>query len=106
WAILPTGTDGLRLESAESTTASNACRPKLTVTYVPPAAGCTTPADCNDNNACTTDVCNNGTCEHAPVTCNDSNPCTTDTCNPATGCVFTPMVCDDGNPCTSDACVS
>lgn len=33
WVILPTGTDGLRLESSESTTASNARRPKLTVNY-------------------------------------------------------------------------
>lgn len=103
WAILPTGTDGLRLESAESTTSSNSRRPKLSVTYIPATTGCTTAADCNDNDACTTDACNAGTCSHTPITCNDNNACTTDSCNSASGCVFTPVSdgtsCSDGNAC-------
>ncbi len=103
WAILPTGTDGLRLESAESTTSSNSRRPKLSVTYVPPTSTCTTAADCNDNDACTTDACNAGSCSHTPITCNDNNACTTDSCSPASGCVFSPVAngtaCSDGNAC-------
>lgn len=68
-------------------------------------AGCTTNADCDDGDPCTTDTCNiSGTCVHSAITCNDSNACTTDTCNPATGCVFTPINCDDANACTTDTC--
>src|SRR5207247_38644 len=64
-----------------------------------------TPITCNDNNACTTDTCNPATgCVFTPITCNDNNACTTDTCNPATGCVFTPITCNDNNVCTTDTC--
>jgi uncharacterized repeat protein (TIGR01451 family) len=107
--------------------------PGVGVTVLP-AEICTTNADCNDGNPCTTDTCNptTGLCQstqapdgtqcddlnactvgnvcHAgacgtPVVCNDSNPCTTDVCNPATGaCTSTPLACDDGNPCTTDTC--
>ncbi len=68
--------------------------------------GCTSDADCNDNNACTTDMCNPATgCVHTPIVCNDNNACTIDTCDPATGnCVFTPRVCNDNNVCTDDSC--
>ena len=72
------------------------------------AAGCThvnNTAACNDANACTTnDFCGGGIC-HAgtAVVCGDDNACTTDGCNPAMGCVFTSntAACDDGNPCTT-----
>jgi hypothetical protein len=49
-----------------------------------------TPADCNDNNGCTTDTCNAGVCANTPTP----------------GCVpcSTPTDCDDANRCTSDAC--
>ena len=112
WAILPTGTDGLRLVTSDSTTIAS--RPRLTVTYTAPATGCNTPADCNDNNPCTTDDCVAGACTHTPISgccqtaadCNDSNPCTDDACvNNA--CVRTnnTLACDDGNACTTnDAC--
>ncbi|HET8947707.1 MAG TPA: hypothetical protein VFQ07_12065, partial [Candidatus Polarisedimenticolia bacterium] len=95
---------------------------------------CTTNADCDDNNPCTTDVCTpaTGLCQSTPVpdgtscddnnactvgnvctsarcgtplACNDGNPCTSDVCNPATGaCTSMPLACDDGNPCTIDSC--
>jgi hypothetical protein len=48
-----------------------------------PAPGCTSSADCDDGNACTTDSCVNETCQNA----NHSNACA-----------------DDGNPCTNDVC--
>ena len=69
-----------------------------------PVSNCVTDPDCNDSNACTTDVCNAGTCSHTAITCNDSNACTTDSCNPATGCVFTAITCNDGVSCTTNSC--
>ena len=107
--------------------------PGVGVTVLP-AEICTTNADCDDGNPCTTDTCNpttglcqstpapdgtscddhnactvgnvctNGACG-TPVVCNDGNACTTDVCNPVTGaCTSTPLACDDGNPCTIDTC--
>lgn len=48
---------------------------------------------CNDNNACTNDICDHitGACSHTNIVCNDNNACTNDTCNPVTGCVYTPI---------------
>ncbi|MCK9418061.1 MAG: hypothetical protein M0R70_01630 [Nitrospirae bacterium] len=62
---------------------------------------------CNDDDACTTDTCDEGTgvCGHTAIVCNDNNNCTVDACNTATGCVFTTKNCDDGNICTTDSCV-
>jgi hypothetical protein len=89
---------------------------------------CNVDADCDDSNACTTEVCHSNICFYSDVVCNDSLNCTTDTCNPSIGCVFTdicvdpdicndaycdvgtnscqltPMVCDDGDVCTTDSC--
>ncbi len=65
------------------------------------------PADCNDNNRCTQDICQAGACFYDSQhnsTCDDGNPCTTpDTCfiNQCTG---TPKVCDDQNANTADSC--
>src|SRR5207248_2323351 len=67
--------------------------------------GCNGAADCDDANACTSDVCNpDGSCSHTAVSCDDSNACTADSCNPASGCVHTVVSCNDGNVCTTDAC--
>jgi hypothetical protein len=58
---------------------------------------CTTNANCNDNSACTTDICNaNGTCSHT----NNYNVAT-DCCNPANGVL---TVLSDGIQCTDDLC--
>jgi hypothetical protein len=55
------------------------------------AAECFTDEDCSDGNACTTDVCDNGTCtDGGPVSCDDGKNCTIDSCDPDTGCVHTP----------------
>ena len=72
--------------------------------------GCADATDCDDGDACTTDLCMGPVgalaCVHksALAECNDSDPCTTDTCNPATGCVHTALDCDDNSVCTTDAC--
>ena len=65
---------------------------------------------CDDGNACTNNVCFQGSCVFkSNKDCNDNNQCTTDTCTPSTGaCVHepinVPVTCDDGNPCTNDTC--
>src|SRR5262249_9476850 len=76
----------------------NGCRANCT-------QGCTTSAQCNDNNACTVDSCDASlNCHNDPISCSDNNACTADSCNPTTGCSFAPITCDDGNVCTSDSC--
>ncbi len=64
---------------------------------------------CDDGNACTSDSCSAGVCEHVArvgATCDDGNVCTTaDTCDAAGQCVGgTALVCNDGNACTDDSC--
>ena len=63
----------------------------------------------SDNNACTVDRCDGGTCmHHKPVNCDDENECTVDTCNSLAaegkGCQHAAVVCDDGNKCTVNSC--
>ena len=96
-----------------------------------PAAECNNGKDCNDNDACTTDVCVDGDCIHTDIVCSsgmtcnvvgqcvveekdcgvidDGNLCTVDSCNAATGvAAHTPKGCDDGFKCSKEqdgACV-
>lgn len=56
---------------------------------------CSTGADCDDGNACTTDSCTSGTCEYV-----DDTP-TGSCCDPVTGSLAT---IDDANSCTIDEC--
>lgn len=72
---------------------------------------CTSAADCDDNNACTTDTCVSGTCEHSPVTCGPSpNACQDNVCNPVSGqCELVndnTNTCTDNNACTTGTCVN
>jgi Tol biopolymer transport system component len=76
-----------------------------------PLVGCAYQADdsntCTDNDACTTDLCNTGTCVSTAVACSDNDPCNgLEACNPGTGLCDpgVALVCDDNNTCTSDAC--
>lgn len=97
WAILPTGTDGLRLESSESTTASY--RPLLTVDFTPP--GCDDNDDCGDGNPCTDDACVSNLCQHTnnSAACDDGDLCTeNDVCENG-GCGGTPKSCPPGSSC-------
>jgi cysteine-rich repeat protein len=68
---------------------------------------------CTDNNACTdNDLCDGkGACLGLAVDvsalCNDNNGCTSDVCDPSSGCTHPAQagVCEDGNPCTNgDQC--
>jgi len=62
-------------------------------------ATCTSPADCEDGNPCTEDLCDPVSgCSHLPLDCSDGNSCTDDSCDPATGaCVHT-----DSGSCTEN----
>jgi hypothetical protein len=71
--------------------------------------GCEQHSDCDDGDACTTDVCAGGAmraCTHASVSCSDGNACNgVETCDPSSGCRPSAEVrCDDGMSCTIDAC--
>jgi hypothetical protein len=101
WALLPLGGSGWGLDSAQGTT-----KPKLVVTFTPPSA-CSTDANCNDANGCSTDTCNvsTGFCSHAANpggSCTDGIACTTDTCSACGRCASAdgctpPAVCNTGN---------
>jgi hypothetical protein len=77
-----------------------------------PGLGCTTSfndAPCDDGNFCTiNDLCADGACAGGgPLDCDDNNACTNDICNPVKGCLHTnnSQPCDDLDPCTEqDSC--
>src|SRR5262249_27786482 len=81
-------------------------------------ACCSAGTPCNDNDACTSDVCNaNHTCTFTTIVCDDSNPCTADACTAQGGCTSTPIpncqpcptvsTCtDDADVCTDKACLA
>jgi subtilisin-like proprotein convertase family protein len=73
--------------------------------------GGSTARDCNDGNACTSNVCNEtvDSCENLPVVdgtpCDDGQFCTVDDVCTAGSCVGpNARDCSDGDQCTSDAC--
>jgi streptogramin lyase len=66
--------------------------------------GCTTAADCNDNNACTADSCVNAVCVNTAspngTPCSDGNACTqTDTCQAGACTGGNPVVCTAQDQC-------
>src|SRR4029079_3686846 len=70
-------------------------------------SACTTNADCNDGNPCTTDTCAvSNTCTHSPspgTLCDDGNACTTgDTCDNLGFCVGVPS-CPTATPTSTAA---
>jgi Proprotein convertase P-domain len=61
------------------------------------APACSIDADCDDADACTTDICSAGNCSNTPISCDDGDACTIDSCSggvcsnvPAASC------CGDG----------
>jgi hypothetical protein len=66
-----------------------------------PPPECTKDHDCNDDNACTRDVCKDHKCERKAMKCDDGKSCTEDTCDPKKGCQF-----DDQCPDCSKAAAS
>lgn len=82
---------------------------------------CHSDGDCNDQDACTTDVCRNGVCDSDPIAdccqsendCDDNVLCTANECvnhqcsySPISNCCETAQDCDDGDACTADVCSS
>ncbi|MBW2731550.1 MAG: CAP domain-containing protein, partial [Deltaproteobacteria bacterium] len=84
--------------------------------------GCSSPADCDDGDVCTTDACSLvGACQNTVIAgcctidgqCSDGDVCTEDRCasntcsNPAiAGCCTTDGQCADSDVCTNDRCTS
>ena len=58
---------------------------------------------CNDDDACTTDQCDEALdqCSASANSCDDVNPCTTDACVGGGACTHTPRT---GEPCGADPC--
>ncbi len=54
---------------------------------------------CDDDDACTVDVCNaaSGACTRTAVSCDDGAPCTDDTCAAASGCAHAMIPDTDGD---------
>ncbi|MEC9071094.1 MAG: hypothetical protein VX938_01890, partial [Myxococcota bacterium] len=77
-----------------------------------PTDGCVHPpivGACDDGDLCTTgDLCVDGECTSSGVlNCDDNNACTDEVCAPAEGCVttFNTALCNDNNECTlGDQC--
>jgi slime mold repeat-containing protein len=68
------------------------------------------PADCNDGNPCTSDICSPaGLCQHMPLDgpCDDQDPCTSISWCTAGTCLGVPdVVCpEDQSPCTYASCI-
>jgi len=69
----------------------------------PPVAGCSTQADCDDSNDCTTDLCVENVCRYEPVpddsACNgESGICCSGNCDKAA--CLADSDCYDGDPCS------
>jgi hypothetical protein len=82
------------------------------------------PDPCEDYNPCTSNLCEEGRCIHAPIPsccredslCDDGISCTEDLCNRLTNrcehirsdsfCCISPEDCRDGDPCTEDVCAA
>ncbi|MCA9516309.1 MAG: hypothetical protein KC635_15310, partial [Myxococcales bacterium] len=83
---------------------TDACDPDVGCVFTPREG------DCEDGSLCTVgDTCGSGLCQPgAALDCDDDNACTDEVCVPATGCVTTNRdggTCDDGDACTDgDTC--
>jgi hypothetical protein len=67
------------------------------------SGGCSSAADCNDGNPCTTDACNSGTCTYSnnTATCpDDGSACTNDVCS-AGVCTHPQNGTCGGTPCSA-----
>jgi len=111
--------EGTACNDGNICTSSDACTGGFCIgTLMPGCDPCSTAADCDDTNECTSDFCHPvGVCYHGNVSgsCDDSNACTqNDTCSSGTcvgsqvpGCILcsTAADCNDNSPCTIDSCV-
>ncbi len=89
---------------------NNSCTVDTRVNGVCQHAPATNGTSCSTNACLTGESCQAGSCSGgAPLVCNDNNACTDDICVPATGCVFTnddSNIPSDGVACTVDACAN
>lgn len=62
---------------------------------------CTSNGECDDGNACTDDVCDDGACIHTnnADTCDDGDACTIDDACTDGACAGTPVTCPPGQAC-------
>ena len=76
-------------------------RPTTTTTTTPPP-DCSTDEDCNDDNPCTEDICDMGSCMNPPS--EEGTPCTDDElfCNGIEICDGEGSCISTGNPCAED----
>ena len=71
---------------------------------------CTSPSECDDGNACTDDLCDEGKCDNPPLaagtSCADDDLCDgTETCDGEGACQpGAAPVCEDDKVCTEDGC--
>ena len=89
----------------------DACNGKTGLCSHDKLAGCSKPCsadgDCKDDNACTADVCDSGTCASKALNtgCDDGNTCTVgDACLQGSCAPGNAKDCNDSNPCTDDSC--
>jgi hypothetical protein len=98
----------------------DSCSTPIGCQFLPAAicpAACGKNEDCHDADACTQDLCVDGTCTHSPPACDDNDACTADSCDRLTGqCGHVPCPgcncalcetqddCDDKSLCTVDTC--
>ena len=102
---------GIRFSAVPEEVRSGGVRDLTRDSASPVVTFCRTLTDCDDGNACTTDVCDvpSGLCSHTVVA--DNTPCpNASVCDGAETCLAgvcvagTLLNCDDGNPCTVDSC--
>lgn len=119
------GLDHSTVSTATMWSKSSACSTSRLVLDPDDIAGaealypCSSAAQCNDGNPCTSDTCSSKKCLRTAIAgcctvsadCDDGNPCTKDTCNnnvckhaASAGCCTKSAQCDDGDPCTKDTC--
>ena len=68
-----------------------------------------TPNSCGDGDACTNDAClvldaSSWECSNQSISCDDGNACTVDFCDAVTGCGSTPVVCGPDQYCSGGVC--
>ncbi|MFQ5415352.1 MAG: S8 family serine peptidase, partial [Phycisphaerae bacterium] len=63
---------------------------------------CTTNAECDDGDPCTTDVCSSGSCSNTPITCPAGQTCIGGTCQ-GQGACCTGATCNIDNPTSCSA---
>jgi len=89
-------------------------------TFCDPVDTCVFNTECDDGDACTSDICVSGVCVHEAIVgcctsdaeCDDEYLCTLDSCVSGScvydvipSCCQFGVECDDGNVCTTDLCV-